>query len=453
MKKAGFLAIAFILGTTLGTTLYGQESSGGKVTAGGFFLALGENILSNNLMYLANRYIMNEPWAQVSFASIRENFYEPWEWDRDEYFTNQFFHPYQGSVYHVAARTNGFNFYQSTLFAAFGSLSWETLCETNAPSFNDLICTTIGGAALGEMFHRLYFEIPNALAVLVSPVDAFNNLITGRRPQRGVRNIYSLKLASGIGYTYAGKSAEDEKGGGFSGSDARHMVSTDLACTVVYGDPFEQQSMTPYNHFEMAIYAGAGFPVWYNLKLLSDGYLFSFSAVDSENRHASTGLSLHYDLFADRQFNFFSQALDWTYKHKRRFSGGTDMEFKAHLGWTAFSADTFYVYDKYSNLRDTSNNYGTGINIKNTLAVRNPLWGAFELKAFMYEVFNIIQNENQDSGGDFYMYLAADYSYPVKKQTVAGIAVSSLWHRSFLDRLPDTRKWVPDVKLYIAFEM
>jgi hypothetical protein len=446
MKKAGFLAIAFILGTIL----YGQESAGEKVTAGGFFLALGENILSNNLLYLANRYIMKEPWAQVDFASIRENFVEPWEWDRDEFFTNQFLHPYQGSVYYAAARSNGFDFYQSALFTVFGSLSWEMLCETNAPSFNDLICTTIGGTALGEMFHRLYLEIPNAFGVLVSPADAFTNLVTGRRPRR-THNIYSLKAAYGIGYTNAGKPVEEE--GGISGSDTRHMFSTDLSCNIVYGDPFEQRGVTPYNHFEMAIYAGAGFPAWYDLKLLSDAYLFSFSAVDTENRHASTGLSLHYDFFADRQFNFFSQAFDWTYKHKRQFDSGTDMEFKVHLGWTAFSADTFYIYDRYSSLRDTSNNYGTGLNVKNIFAVQNPLWGTFELKALMYEVFNIIQNEDKDSKGDFYMYLAADYSFPVGKQTVAGIAASSLRHRASYDRLPHVRKRVSDVKLYVAFEM
>ncbi|MDR0399709.1 MAG: DUF3943 domain-containing protein [Treponema sp.] len=395
---------------------------------------------------------MKEPWAQVDFAAIRKNFVEPWEWDRDEFFTNQFLHPYEGSVYHVAARTNGFGFYPSTLFAAFGSLSWEMLCETNAPSFNDLICTTIGGAALGEMLHRLYLEIPNAFAAVVSPVDAFNNMITGRRPRR-TYNLYSLKAASGIGYTWAGKSVQEEKDGVFSGLDSRHMFSTDLACTVVYGDPFAQRGLTPYRHFEMAIYGSAGLPAWYNLKLLSDAYLFSFSPVDTEARQASTGLSLHYDFFADRQFNFFSQALDWTYKHKRRFDGGTDMEFKAHLGWTAFSADTFYNYDGYSNLRDTSNTYGTGINVKNIFALQNPVWGIFELKAFMYEVFSLILNKNEDTGSDFYLYLAADYAFPIAKQTLAGIASSSLWHRSFYDRLPDSQKWAHDIKLYIAFKM
>jgi hypothetical protein len=134
----------------------------------------------------------------------------------------------------------------------------------------------LGGAALGEMFRRLYLEIPNPFALLVSPADAFNDLITRRRSQY-TRNIYSLKLSSGIGYTYAEQSMEREKGGDFFNLNARHMASVDISCAIVYGNPFEQQSRTPYDHFELTLDVNLGFPFWYNLSLLSDAYLFSFS--------------------------------------------------------------------------------------------------------------------------------------------------------------------------------
>jgi hypothetical protein len=38
--------------------------------------------------------------------------------------------------------------------AAFGSATWEFFGETNKPSLNDFINTTLGGIAFGEMFHR-----------------------------------------------------------------------------------------------------------------------------------------------------------------------------------------------------------------------------------------------------------------------------------------------------------
>jgi hypothetical protein len=448
MKKFNFLAALFVL-TILS---YGQETTiEEKPAMSGFFFSLGENILSNTLLYLADRYIAKESWTHVTSASIWENLSSPWEWDRDEYFTNQFGHPYQGSVYHAAARSNGFNFYQAFLFDAFGSVSWELFCETNAPSINDLISTTLGGAALGEMFHRLYLETPNPFAVVVSPMDAFNGLLTRRRPQR-THNIHHLKLAFGIGYTYVEQSIKEEDDNKFFDLNTQHMVSADIACNVIYGNPFVQQSRQPYNHFELTLYTNFGFPFWYNLKLLSDAYLFSFSVFDTENKQASTGLSLHYDLFADRHIDFFSQALDWTYKYRKKFSGGTEMEFKGHIGWNIFNADTFYIHNGYSGLRTMENNYGTGANIKLIFAVQKPRLGKFELKAFAYKVFNVFQNENKTGGHDICMFYTLDYSFPLGKQTSIGIASSSLWHRAFYDQLPDARKWTHDGKVYIAWE-
>jgi hypothetical protein len=444
MKKLILPAITFVCCALLhGQTIREERRPGA------FFFALGENMLSNTLVYLADRYVAGASWARVTPDSIQENLAGPWVWDRDEYFTNQFGHPYQGSTYHTAARSNGFNFYQAVLFDAFGSLSWELFCETNAPSINDFVSTTLGGAAFGEMFHRLYLEISHPLAALVSPVDAINETVTRRRAQR-TTNIYSLKLASGIGYTYAEQAIE--KDGEMFNLNKRHMVSTDLSCTVVYGDPFVQRSLTPYDHFELALYANFGIPFWYNLKLLSDAYLFSFSPRGRGSGQASTGLSLHCDFFADRQIDFFCQALDWTYKYKREFRGNTEIEFKVHTGWTVFSADTFYINNGYSNLRSTDNNYGTGTNIKFIFAVQHPRRGALELKTFIYHVFNVFQNENVDTGSDFCTFFTADYSFPVSEHTVIGAAVSTLRHDTQYDHLPDMRKRTNDVKVYIAWK-
>jgi hypothetical protein len=449
MKKFSFFAALFVLNALS----YGQETALEEEPAmGGFFFSLGENILSNTLLYMANRYIAGEPWARVTPESIVENLSSPWEWDRDEYFTNQFGHPYQGSVYHAAARSNGFNFYQALLFDAFGSVSWELLFETNTPSINDLISTTLGGAALGEMFHRLYLEISDPFAVVVSPMDAFNGLLTRRRP-RHTHNMYQFKLAFGMGYTYAEQSIKNDDDTQFFDLNAQRMVSADITGNVIYGNPFVQHSRQPYDHFELTLYTNFGYPFWYDLKLLSDAYLFSYSVLDAEDTQASAGLSLHYDLFADRHIDFFSQALDWTYKYRKKFDSGTEIEFKGHIGWNIFNADTFYIHNEYSGLRRTENNYGTGANIKLIFAAQKPRFGKFELKAFTYKVFNVFQNENEDSGHDICLFYTVDYSFPIGKQTSMGIAGSSLWHRAFYDRLPDTRKWTHDGKVYIAWEL
>jgi hypothetical protein len=450
VKKTTVIAIVFFWGAVL----YGQEAAENTAEnrpgLGGFFLATGENILSNTLLYLANRYIAHEHWAVITGDSIRDNLTGDWEWDHDEYFTNQFGHPYQGLVYHTAARSNGFGFYQAVLFDIFGSLSWELVFETNIPSVNDLICTTLGGAALGEMFHRLYPETMSPFAVLVSPIDALNSLIVPSSRKKPSNNIYALKLAMGAGYTYAGQSIEQEKYGRNVNLSARQMASTDFSCTVVYGDPFVQHSAIPYNHFELMLYVSFGLPFWYNLKLLSDAYLVSFSVIDAENRQSSTGLSMHYDLFTDRHINFFSQAFDWTYKHKRSFKNGIETEFKGHIGWTVFGADVFYVYG-YPGLRATENNYGTGVNKKFSLVVRKNRYGSLELKAYTYKIFNVFRNMNMDTGMDFFMFFTADYYFPLGVHTVIGIAYSSAWCKSAYDSLPDAQKLTQDVRMYVAW--
>jgi hypothetical protein len=104
-------------------------------------------------------------------------------------------------------------------------------------------------------------------------------------------------------------------------------------------------------------------------------------------------------------------------------------------------------------MRRTENNYGTGANVKFIFAVENPLWGAFELKTFVYQVFNVFQNENKDTGSDFCMFFNVDYSYPISERTAIGIALTSLWQHSRFDEMPDMRKYTNTARLYIAWRL
>jgi hypothetical protein len=156
MKKLYFFLAIFPLNFLCHAQQTEQEIFREKPDSGAFFFVLGENILSNFLLFLADKYIEKESWAVITPDLIWENLTGLWEWDRDEHFTNQFDHPYQCSIYHAASRSNGFKFFQAILFDVFGSVYCELFCETNISSINDLISTMLGGAALGEMFHRFY---------------------------------------------------------------------------------------------------------------------------------------------------------------------------------------------------------------------------------------------------------------------------------------------------------
>jgi hypothetical protein len=420
-----------------------------------FLPALGINLFSNTFLWLVDKYIAREDYAQISAASIKKNFMHPWVWDGDEYLTNQFGHPYQGSIYHTAARSNGFSFYESLLFDAFGSATWELIFETNVPSLNDLISTTIGGASLGEMFHRLYLEIPSPFAIIASPADALNGLITRRRPERKTTNIYSLDTEFGMSYLYTrqakGKLEGEHKEQVIIPLRESHSFSGDVSAGVVYGNPFTLQSRVPYEHFELSVYLNFAYPWWYNFNIQSNGYLFSFNVIDNEKSMASTGLSLHYDLFTDRQINFFAESLDWTFKYMRLFSNSWNIEFKTHLGVLIFNADNSYFFDGYTDFHQKKNDYGTGTTMKLLFSAAHKKWGKLIFNSSAYEVFSVFRSTNEDTREKLFLYINLSYAYPITDHLSIGAASTVLRNTAIMNLLEDRDKSSFQGKLFVRW--
>jgi hypothetical protein len=126
-------------------------------------------------------------WADISMSSIKTNLTSPWVWDEDSFTINNFGHPYGGAWPFLAARSMGHGFWVSSAYAFGGSLIWEALMESEKPSLNDQITTTIGGALLGESLHRVARALrhrPSKLrqvaASVLDPVAAFNRGVFGK---------------------------------------------------------------------------------------------------------------------------------------------------------------------------------------------------------------------------------------------------------------------------------
>ncbi|MDE6283019.1 MAG: DUF3943 domain-containing protein [Muribaculaceae bacterium] len=101
-------------------------------------------------------------------AELRQApFYKRWfdnifkkgpEWDHDKFVFNFVLHPYAGAAYFMAARTCGFNFWQSMLYSAcISTIGWEFGIEAcmERPSYQDLFITPVVGSLMGEGFYRL----------------------------------------------------------------------------------------------------------------------------------------------------------------------------------------------------------------------------------------------------------------------------------------------------------
>ena len=154
-------------------------------------MAAAEVVMSNLVPWAFNEFPRGSSISQMNPASWWYNLQQGMGYDDNFFSTNQFAHPYQGSLYFNAARSNGFNFWESAPFAFAGSLMWECCGETHLMSVNDFVNTGMGGIALGEMLYRTSSLVLDNTATkgrgrketwgfLLNPVRGFTRLISGR---------------------------------------------------------------------------------------------------------------------------------------------------------------------------------------------------------------------------------------------------------------------------------
>jgi len=132
-------------------------------------------------------------YSYISWETIHDNFRDGWEWDRSQYAVNFYHHPYHGYLYYSAGRANGLGYWGSSLCALGGSLMWEYTMEKYRPSINDLITTSLGGIAIGEVGYRFSALVRKkgsrgldriwreTVGTVLDPVGGVNRLLNGRK--------------------------------------------------------------------------------------------------------------------------------------------------------------------------------------------------------------------------------------------------------------------------------
>lgn len=221
------------------------------------WLAAGEVFGLNMLVWGFDRFIMNEDFARINGHTIKNNFKTGPVWDTDKFSTNLVSHPYHGSLYFNAARSNGMNFWESIPYTAGGSLMWEFFMETEPPSINDMLATTFGGVELGEITYRLsdlFIDDRSTgmervgrevLAGVLSPVRALNRLVTGQAWQhRSTKGrTYSsvpINFMVNIGPRFLAEQENSKHG----------TTSMNISFRLDYGNPFDDEFYSPYEWFQ-----------------------------------------------------------------------------------------------------------------------------------------------------------------------------------------------------------
>jgi len=154
--------------------------------------AIGEALSINFGASAFNEYVRNANFNQISPRSWWSNWKEGFTYDDNKFKTNQYIHPFNGSQYYNASRSNGLGFWPSYAIGLMGAYQWELAGETHPMSFNDIISTGIGGAAMGETMYRFSSLILDntstgkgrffreAGAFLVDPIRGFNRIVSKR---------------------------------------------------------------------------------------------------------------------------------------------------------------------------------------------------------------------------------------------------------------------------------
>lgn len=273
-----------------------------RATKRHFWRASAEVVGFNLSLWAFDRYVQHGDFAYISLKTICDNFRVGFKWDNDNMGTNTFLHPYNGNLYYNAARANGFNYWQSAMFAIGGSAMWEMFMEREYPSTNDIIATPIGGTAIGEIMFRASDAVLNdrstgferfgreAAAFIISPLRGINRIITGDawRHRQTTGRVFGtpsvgVQISTGLKTLVC------------QGRFKHPQVGASLQIDAEYGDRFELRSNAPFDYF--TVRAELQFmnhqPVLSHLSL--KGRLIAREFLRERDTHLSVGLFQHFD--------------------------------------------------------------------------------------------------------------------------------------------------------------
>lgn len=329
-----------------------------------WFAAFGGMLIFNLGLSSYNRWVLGSGWAQTGWEEWDHFWERELKWDDDWYWTNFVLHPYQGSLYYMSARGSNLNAFESMIVTTIGSGIWEYLCETNAPSKNDMVYTTVGAFAVGEMLYRLSCATDGksrAAGFIINPMRLWTEFATRQKPKNPHGNIYELSFRANAGSTFGhtailGSSPRVNKDD-FDRTEV-YPIHAGIDAYVVYNDPYTNDSNTPYNQFELRFAGNVGKGsgtgsdcafkdldklLMYNIEVESNGMLWSRSPVFAENVDTTLGLVMEYDFDWHSYYLLTSLAPGLAIKQRVNFDTSR-FEWQLHGAWVCLgTADNYYM--------------------------------------------------------------------------------------------------------------
>ena len=418
-----------------------------------FWAAFGELMLVQALPSFYNQYVQDAVWADISIQTIKNNFAYPWQWDDNAFVNNQFSHPYHGNLYFNAARTNGYNFWQSFAWPFVGSFMWETMGEAWAPAPNDFVNTSLGGVVLGETLYRLSsLTLDNTAtgsertwreigAALIDPLRGFNRLIRGET-SRVSANPPDWRPSQVLGALDLGYRQTSTA---FSFDSISNGVSQwDAMMSLAYGNPVKDLGGKPFSYF--ALRAELAGPPQEGAHLLSQlsarGSLASWSL--SDNHRHQIALSMAYDYFSNPAVTYGGQSIQaglvsvFGTPASRWFAQTNVLLNAVVLGATQS--------DYYQTIEGRNYDYGPGLGtLVNARVLYNHKWQAnlSYLGLWIHTIDGSNSSHYQDA-------LTFEARYWATKRLGAGVSFTGYSRHSNYDGQPDVAETADFFRLFLS---
>ena len=362
---------------------------------------------------LFDRWALNSDFAQTTLNSLKHNFTDGMVWDNDYFITNLFAHPYHGNLYFNAARTNGLSFWESAPYALGGSLMWEFLGETEPPAINDVIATSCGGMAIGEMSHRLSRTILNdrdrgfrrflreAAAAIVNPIQGLHRIFSGeawhiRHDHYRYHDFNELPVdvSFSLGWRYL---ADD--GALFRGVHAPY-----LNMTLTYGISVDGDRHTkPYDFFDVEMNSafGGGQPFVNTLNIV--GRLWSTPILDHKDIAGEFGIYQHFNYYDAEPIKDGSTLTPYRISEAAGFGPGFILSLPQTGGLSKLEQRIFLsgillggTKSDYFNVIERDYNMGSGFSIKSKTQLDFGRFGRFILNAKYFRLYTWKGYEGKD---------------------------------------------------------
>lgn len=431
-------------------------------------LAVGQVVGINIIVWAANEYIRGARFTQVSPRSWEHNIRNGFTYDDNQFGNNQFAHPYHGSMYFGASRSNGFNYWESAAFSLFGSLMWECCGETHPMSFNDWIATGVGGAAIGETMYRAASTVLDNTATgagrtwreigafALSPLRGLNRVASGRSgevsanpedPQDRIPDNLWNRLSGGARVI----------GNESSISDTTEVTGL-FRVSMRFGDPFAEQRMGPFDYFSLGldVYFGDKKPIG---RLSIEGNLFTTELGRPEGARHLFSVTQDYQYLNNNAFEFGGQM----------FSAGLKSRFPLSTDW-ALRTDVDGVFmlmgavnSEYAFLADVPNrerlreyDYGPGLGGRVSATLMRG--GRSLVSLFYWLQYLNTTNGSTINGSDAYhiiQFAGVQGVLPLSRGFGIGadFYVFTRDSRFSADFLDDTYQRVPQLEVYGTWEV